>query len=87
MATRDLNQIESKSKIVLVPYVELIFAFHLADVKLKEYPWETHLSVRHPTAGFHLVGVETPELQLLLEQRTADIRWVVQLAGSEIIIT
>ena len=35
--------------------------------------------VGHPAARFHLVGVQSPEFQLLLEQGTADVRRVVQL--------
>ena len=41
-----------------------------------------HRSVGHPAAGLHLVRVEAPELQLLLEQRSAHVRRVVQLARS-----
>jgi hypothetical protein len=46
----------------------------------------THLSVsvdavRAPAARFHLVRVQPPKLQLLLEQRSAHICRVVQLSG------
>lgn len=42
----------------------------------------THLCVCHPTAGLHLVGVEAPELQLLLEQRPTNVCGIVQFARS-----
>ena len=37
--------------------------------------------VGHPAAGLHLVAVQAPELQLLLKQRAAHVRGVVELAG------
>ena len=41
--------------------------------------------VRHPAARLHLVGVQTPEVQLLLEQRAAHVGRVVQLPGPIIV--
>jgi hypothetical protein len=38
-------------------------------------------AVGAPAARLHLIGIEAPELELLLEQRSADIRWVMKLAG------
>ena len=35
--------------------------------------------VGHPAARFHLIGIQTPEFQLLLEEGTAHVRRVVQL--------
>lgn len=43
----------------------------------------THLCVRHPTAGFHLIGVEAPEFEFLLEQRATHVCGVVELSRSE----
>ena len=56
------------------------FFFLLFFVCLSEA--SAHRSVGHPAAGLHLVRVEAPELQLLLEQRSAHVRRVVQLARS-----
>lgn len=42
----------------------------------------TNLRVSHPTAGLHLVGVEPPELEFLLEERAAHICRVVQFSSS-----
>ena len=41
--------------------------------------------VRHPAARLHLVRVEAPELQFLLEQRAAHVGRVVQLAGAVVV--
>jgi len=41
--------------------------------------------VRHPTAGFHLVGVKAPEVKFFFEQRTADVGRVVQFARSVVV--
>ena len=41
--------------------------------------------VSHPATGLHLIGIESPELELLLEERAADMRRVVQLAGPVVI--
>ena len=41
--------------------------------------------VGHPTARLHLVGVESPEFELLLEERTAHVGRVVQLAGTIVV--
>lgn len=38
-----------------------------------------YLGVGHPAARLHLVGVEAPEVQLLLEQRPANIRGIMEL--------
>ena len=38
------------------------------------------LRVGHPAARLHLIRVEAPELQLLLEQRAAHVERIVQLA-------
>ena len=35
--------------------------------------------IGHPAARLHLVGVQSPELQLLLEEGSADVRRVVEL--------
>ena len=50
----------------------------------------THLcvsvhAVRRPTARFHLIGVQPPELQLLFEQRTANVNWIMQFTGAIVI--
>ena len=45
------------------------------------------LGVGHPAAGLHLVGVQPPVLQLLLEQRAADISGVVELPCKHVTIT
>lgn len=34
-----------------------------------------------PAARFHLIRVQAPEFQFLLEQRSADICWVMKLAS------
>ena len=44
-----------------------------------------YLCVCHPTAGLHLVAVQPPVLQLLLEQRPAHVGRVVQLARPVVI--
>jgi len=41
--------------------------------------------VRHPAARFHLVGVQTPEVELLLKQRATDVRGVVKLASAVVV--
>ena len=41
--------------------------------------------VRHPAARLHLVRVEPPELELLLEERPAHVRRVVQLARAVVV--
>ena len=48
-------------------------------------PLFSYLRVGHPAAGLHLVGVQAPVLQLLLEERAADICRVVQFPGSVVI--
>ncbi len=40
--------------------------------------------VGHPAAGLHLVGVQPPELQLLLEEGAAHVSRVVQLARPDV---
>lgn len=54
---------------------------------LLNYLHNTHLSitvyaVRGPAARLHLIGVQAPEFELLLEQRSAHIGRIVQLSGS-----
>lgn len=54
---------------------------------LLNYLHNTHLSitvyaVRRPAARLHLIGVQAPEFELLLEQRSAHIGRIVQLSGS-----
>ena len=44
-----------------------------------------YLCVCHPTAGLHLVAVQPPVLQLLLEERPADVSGVVELAGPVVV--
>ena len=39
-------------------------------------------TVRGPAARLHLVGVQPPELQLLLEEWTTDICWIVEFTSS-----
>ena len=41
--------------------------------------------VRHPAARLHLIRVETPELELLLKERAAHVRRVVQLARAVVV--
>jgi len=41
--------------------------------------------VRHPAARLHLVRVETPELELLLEERTTHVDRVVQFARAVVV--
>ena len=43
------------------------------------------LGVGHPAAGLHLVAVQAPVLQLLLEQRPANVGGVVELASPVVI--
>lgn len=37
-----------------------------------------YLGVRHPATGLHLIGVETPKVELLLEQRAAHIGRIME---------
>ena len=43
------------------------------------------LGVRHPAARLHLVRVQTPKLQLLLEERAAHVRRIVQLPRAVVV--
>ena len=43
------------------------------------------LGVSHPAAGLHLVCVEAPVAKFLLEQGSADIQRIVELAGSIVV--
>lgn len=45
----------------------------------------TNLRVGHPTARLDLVGVETPKVELLLEERSAHVSRVVKLSGAIVI--
>lgn len=38
-----------------------------------------YLGICHPTTWFHLIGVESPEVEFLLEQRSAHIGRIVEL--------
>ena len=44
-----------------------------------------YLGVRHPATWLHLIGVEAPKVQLLLEQRAANVGRIVELAGAIVI--
>lgn len=51
----------------------------------------THLGVPvdgvgHPATRLDLVGVQAPELELLLEERAADVRRIMQFAGPAITV-
>jgi hypothetical protein len=41
--------------------------------------------VRHPTTGLDLIGIQAPELEFFFEERAADVRRIVKLAGPVII--
>jgi len=41
--------------------------------------------VRHPAARFHLVCIQTPEVQFLLEQRSAHVGRVVKFSGPVVV--
>ena len=43
------------------------------------------LGVGHPAAGLHLVAIQAPVLQLLLEQRPANVGGIVELARPVVI--
>lgn len=46
---------------------------------------EPMLSVSHPAAGLHLVRVQSPILELLLEQGAADVGGIVEFARSVVV--
>lgn len=39
-------------------------------------------AVRGPAAGFDLVGIQSPELELFFEEGTADVRGIMKFTGS-----
>ena len=41
--------------------------------------------VSHPTAGLHLVRIETPELEFFFKKRSTNVRWVVQFASAIVV--
>lgn len=49
----------------------------------EEFTGNLYLSVSHPTTRLDLVGIQSPKLQLLLEQRAADVGGVMKLSSSE----
>lgn len=44
-----------------------------------------YLRIGHPTARLDLIGVEAPEIELFLEERSADVRGIVQLPGAIVV--
>lgn len=44
-----------------------------------------YLRVGHPTAWFHLVGIQAPVLEFLFKEGATDVCWVVKFASSVIV--
>ena len=55
------------------------------DIRYLQRMILTNPGVGHPAARLHLIGVKTPELQLLFKERATHIAGVVQLACTVVV--